>query len=474
MDPFAALSFSSPSSSPRPPVPSFFAHQQLPSISDADLAQTQCLADGRIEHHQQFNYTLPVLAPAPYATDPVLLFDGGASFDLPGQFVFCFERARAWGRGKLIVRANPEDFGYELNTIIALLYDEYGFGFTALVSNLLDDIGFFLLRFKVQLESICHALTRCFTLGALRVLAPHAITKLTVSLTSRDSTDVLDIFTEPANFASLTSLSIFSINLPAHQALAMARRPIESLTLSHVQANLETIASLLQLKSTLSSLSLEGNLLVDDHALPLLSLFPHLLFLELSGTSVTGPGLLAFIRRASASQPNFKHLTAPSSVLEWIASLFTSLPPVVVLEGSFVSDPIKVDNMTKSACIANLALHVRPDQVAACWDIATRREKLKAALQSRTERLRDWFRLDHIALLRVLGVPLAAARRTRSLQTPSTHAPEALSKDMKLAWNDLVFPAIDKVKAYRCDFFGCGRDFDVKKTYLAHIATHEA
>ena len=96
--------------------------------------------------------------------------------------------------------------------------------------------------------------------------------------------------------------------------------PLEHLELINTSLDLAGVGCLVPLAPTLAMLSLQGNAMIDDSALPFLSCFPHLLFLDLLGTFVTVPGLIKFLHRAPELQADLKNICPPLAVQKWLVS----------------------------------------------------------------------------------------------------------------------------------------------------------
>ncbi|KAL8286860.1 hypothetical protein RQP46_003866 [Phenoliferia psychrophenolica] len=340
----------------------------------------------------------------------------------------------------------------ELDPLLLRIHEELGPASRSLTDHLLADPAFRLRPFVDQIDHLCRALRSAWTRPLLEILKPSPVTTLYFGpfRTCQDIGSLLSTFADTsAAFCGLTSLTISSSRVAASALLSLLSLPLTHLRLSHTCTDIASVAYILSLAPTLTSLSLDGNPAVGDTALPVLSLFGALIFLDLSGTSVTVPALLSFIRRTADRQPHFKHLTPPRPVLEWLESLS---PAVLDLDPlKYISLPSEVDKQikTKAVVLLNLSLHLPPNKVPpTSWNLPILREKLKTVLQSR---------LDQMTLMDVLSPDSSAIRRYRSVPSPTRHLPPSPSSS---AWTVAVFPALSEAKSFTCTWPDCGKGYE--------------
>jgi hypothetical protein len=172
-----------------------------------------------------------------------------------------------------------------------------------------------------------------FSPTALTVLRNLPVTKLSLSSYSPPNSgpdtpdskaepisDLLAVFALPNSFHFLTTLNLSTLPLDPFDLLHLRDLPLLRLNLNGTGATLAGLAFLTAVQATLVSLHVAGNRGIDDHCIPLLSLFTKLESLDLHGTSTTVRGTRMLIARARIAQPFLKQVSPPSKVRDWLVS----------------------------------------------------------------------------------------------------------------------------------------------------------
>ncbi|KAI0311257.1 hypothetical protein OF83DRAFT_1177766 [Amylostereum chailletii] len=229
-----------------------------------------------------------------------------------------------------------------------------------------------------------------YILGLLRRAAVERL-DLTTSLDDANGLnigrvqDVLQVFTIPESFVSLTTLFLDYAALHDRDLLFLHRLPaLKRLSMCSTGISNEAVFYTVALKASLAALVLRDNPGVTDDAAPALSLLTHLSSLSLTGTGLTMHGL----RKLVPALSRLAHLDIPTACEEYLDSLHTRylLAPAPPL----VTDPDACAALALAALKRNLHAHAQCDpesDVVATGSKAQMCRRLKEVLVRRREDL---------------------------------------------------------------------------------------